>query len=137
MKLQTLALTAIAALGMTAPAFAGGTSLYNEHSVRRTSGDTTVKVRGLSTVDGVKTVRGLNVKLDAVGQNAGTSLTYYNGNVSASGFANNIDNPDPFVNFGEVKTFDRATYSDVTRTSVDENSTFTERTERYELGSSY
>lgn len=113
----TSSLTAAILLATGSAAFAGTTTN------RITTGDSTYKTTTSVDVREVDVKEydnyTFNVKIDAVGENAGVRVNYDNGSISGTAFANNVNLPDPFVNIGEVGTSEWGTTTTVTNVWAD------------------
>ena len=103
MKLaSTLTIASLLVASTASTAFAGETINRVTTGWSKFNTDTKVKIESVDQKTYDNWTR--NVKLDFVGENAGVNLKYKDGKIDARGFANNIDNPDPFANVGEVYT---------------------------------
>lgn len=119
-------------LSLTSPVLAGS-SVSNTHTVRhsRGHGQTTIDVR--KVLNGVQNNVSTTVKLDAVGENAGVIMNYNGSHFYGSGFANNIQNPDPFVMGGTTTQREVVKFNEVTNVNSIERFNFIETSTDYTL----
>lgn len=110
-----------------------GSSASNTHTVRHSRGHGQTDVQFRSVVNGVQKNISNTVKIDAVGENAGVHLNYNGKFVTGGGFANNIENPDPFVIFGSNTQVEQLRLHESTAINSFEKYNFNETSTTYEL----
>ena len=103
MKLaSTLTIASLLVASTASTAFAGETINRVTTGWSKFSGHTKVNIESMDQKTYDNWTR--NVKIDAVGENAGVNVKYKDGKIEGRAFATNVENPDPFVNIGEVYT---------------------------------
>lgn len=122
-KLNVIALSVVTVPLLATSAIAGSTSNTITNGVE--NGTRKVKVDSVRTEHGRFDRETFNVKIDAVGEVAGTQIRYDGKKFTGSGFANNIENPDPFVNAGTVSNREWGSFRQVDTVKVREDVNFT------------
>ena len=131
MKLSNIVIASVATLALAAPAFAGEAS--NRITTGWERGTSELKVDNVRTEAGTFYSEEFNIKIDAVGENAGTRIHFDGSKFIGSGFANNIENPDPFVNAGTALNITEGSYTEVTALELTEHADFYESFIEYKL----
>lgn len=134
MNLRTIALTAALSL-VAAPAIAGSTSNTIINGWERGSRKT--NITNVRREHGQFNGETYNVKIDAVGERAGTNIRFDGKKFTGSGFATNVVNPDPFVNAGTVSYTESGSFSDVTNVNITEKAQFGNDSIQYVLDTNF
>ena len=125
-------LTLILALGFTSPVLAAS-SVSNSHTVRHTHGHGKVTVNNKRVANGTQYNFSQTLKIDAVGENAGSHINFYGGHFYGGGWATNVENPDPFVMGGHSTQNEYVNFNDVTIIDSFEVYNFTETSQDWTL----
>lgn len=102
MTIKTITFATLATIAISPLAHAGET--INRVTTGWSNFNTDTKVRVYSVDSKTYDNWTRNIKIDAVGEEAGVNVKYHDGIVEGRAFATNVENPDPFVNIGEVYT---------------------------------
>lgn len=108
-------------------------SVTNSHTIMRKHGHGKTIVDVHRVIDRVETNFSQTVKIDAVGENAGTWLNFDGSEFTGGGFANNLENPDPFVMGGRGVTRQTLDVREVTKVNSTEYYDFNSVTNDYTL----
>ena len=141
MKLQTTAsviFAGIVASLVAAPAFAGTTTNTWRNGTER--GTTKVRVNNVRVENGEFHRLTENLKIDAVTEPGGfaqSNIQFNGSQFTGSGVANINNGVDPYVNAGRSLNIENGSFSDITTTQIDQNTTTFDRVRSHSLDTGF
>lgn len=141
MNLRTTAsvLFATVATSLVAPAAFAGTTT-NTWTNGTSTGTQKVRVNNVRVEAGDFHRETQNLKIDAVTEPGGfaqSNINFNGGSFTGGGVANINNGVDPYVNAGYSKNIETGSFSDITTTKVNQNSTSFDRIRSHSLDTSF